>query len=144
MSQFGPGSLITRNTNDVQQVQMLAMTGATMLVSAPLLAIGGIVMALRQDVGLSWLIWASVLVILVVAGIVIVRMVPLFRSYQKRLDAVNRIMREQLTGIRVVRAFVRERIEEQRVPRRPTPTSWTSAAASAPSSSPSSRCSCSC
>ena len=114
VSQFGPGSLITRNTNDVQQVQMLAMTGATMLVSAPLLAIGGIVMALRQDVGLSWLIWASVLVILVVAGIVIVRMVPLFRSYQKRLDAVNRIMREQLTGIRVVRAFVRERIEEQR------------------------------
>ena len=114
VSQFGPGSLITRNTNDVQQVQMLAMTGATMLVSAPLLAIGGIIMALRQDVGLSWLIWTSVITILVVAGIVILRMVPLFRSYQKRLDAVNRILREQLTGIRVVRAFVRERIEEQR------------------------------
>jgi ATP-binding cassette, subfamily B, multidrug efflux pump len=114
VSQFGPGSLITRNTNDVQQVQMLAMTGATMLVSAPLLAIGGIVMALRQDVGLSWLIWASVLTILVMAGLVILRMVPLFRSYQKRLDAVNRILREQLTGIRVVRAFVREDIEEER------------------------------
>ncbi|MEJ3404716.1 ABC transporter ATP-binding protein [Rathayibacter sp. YIM 133350] len=114
VSQFGPGSLITRNTNDVQQVQMLAMQGATMLVSAPLLAIGGIIMALRQDVGLSWLIWASVIVILVVAGIVITRMVPLFRSFQKRLDAVNRILREQLTGIRVVRAFVRERIEEKR------------------------------
>lgn len=114
VSQFGPGSLITRNTNDVQQVQMLAMTGATMLVSAPLLAIGGIVMALRQDVGLSWLIWASVLTILVMAGFVILRMVPLFRSYQKRLDAVNRILREQLTGIRVVRAFVREDIEEER------------------------------
>ncbi len=114
VSQFGPGSLITRNTNDVQQVQMLAMTGATMLVSAPLLAVGGIVMALRQDFGLSWLIWVSVLTILVVAGIVISRMVPLFRTYQKRLDAVNRIMREQLTGIRVVRAFVRERIEEER------------------------------
>lgn len=114
VSQFGPGSLITRNTNDVQQVQMLAMTGATMLVSAPLLAIGGIVMALRQDVGLSWLIWASVLTILVMAGVVILRMVPLFRSYQKRLDAVNRILREQLTGIRVVRAFVREDIEEER------------------------------
>ena len=114
VSQFGPGSLITRNTNDVQQVQMLAMTGATMLVSAPLLAIGGIIMALRQDVGLSWLIWTSVITILIVAGIVILRMVPLFRSYQKRLDAVNRILREQLTGIRVVRAFVRERIEEQR------------------------------
>ena len=68
VSQFGPGSLITRNTNDVQQVQMLAMMGATMLVQAPLLAIGGIIMALRQDVGLSWLIWTSVLIILVVAG----------------------------------------------------------------------------
>ncbi|WP_173923385.1 ABC transporter ATP-binding protein [Agromyces sp. Marseille-P2726] len=114
VSQFGPGSLITRNTNDVQQVQMLAMTGATMLVSAPLLAIGGIVMALRQDVGLSWLIWASVGTILVVASFVILLMVPLFRLYQKRLDAVNRILREQLTGIRVVRAFVREAIEEGR------------------------------
>jgi ATP-binding cassette subfamily B protein len=114
VSQFGPGSLITRNTNDVQQVQMLAMMGATMLVQAPLLAIGGIIMALRQDVGLSWLIWTSVLIILVVAGVVIIRMVPLFRSYQKKLDNVNRILREQLTGIRVVRAFVRERIEEQR------------------------------
>ena len=114
VSKFGPGSLITRNTNDVQQVQMLAMTGATMLVSAPLLAIGGIVMALQQDMGLSWLIGASVLVILVVAIIVIARMVPMFRSFQVKLDAVNRILREQLTGIRVVRAFVRERIEEHR------------------------------
>ncbi|GAA1055860.1 multidrug ABC transporter ATP-binding protein [Agromyces luteolus] len=114
VSHYGPGSLITRNTNDVQQVQMLAMTGATMLVSAPLMAVGGIIMALQQDVGLSWLIWVSVLTILVVAGLVISRMVPLFRSYQKRLDAVNRILREQLTGIRVVRAFVREPIEQER------------------------------
>jgi len=114
VSQFGPGSLITRNTNDVQQVQMLAMMGATMLISAPLLAVGGIIMALSQDVGLSWLIGASVLVILVVAVIVISRMVPLFRSFQVKLDAVNRILREQLTGIRVVRAFVREPIEEER------------------------------
>ncbi|WP_159603555.1 ABC transporter ATP-binding protein [Agromyces humi] len=114
VSQFGPGSLITRNTNDVQQVQMLAMMGATMLISAPLLAVGGIIMALSQDVGLSWLIGASVLTILVVAVIVISRMVPLFRSFQVKLDAVNRILREQLTGIRVVRAFVREPIEEER------------------------------
>ena len=114
VSQFGPGSLITRNTNDVQQVQMLAMTGATMLVSAPLLAVGGIIMALQQDLGLSWLIGASVSLILVVAVIVISRMVPLFRSFQVKLDAVNRILREQLTGIRVVRAFVREPIEEER------------------------------
>jgi ATP-binding cassette subfamily B protein len=114
LSQFGAGSLITRNTNDVQQVQMLAMMGATMLVSAPLLAIGGIFMALQQDVGLSWLIAVAVPILLVAVALVIARMVPLFRSYQSKLDAVNRIMREQLTGVRVVRAFVRERIEEER------------------------------
>jgi ATP-binding cassette subfamily B protein len=114
ISQFGAGSLITRNTNDVQQVQMLAMMGATMLVSAPMLAIGGIIMALRQDVGLSWLIAVSVPVLLLVAGLIISRMVPLFRSFQTKLDAVNRIMREQLTGVRVVRAFVREDIEGER------------------------------
>jgi ATP-binding cassette subfamily B protein len=114
LSQFGAGSLITRNTNDVQQVQMLAMMGATMLVSAPLLAIGGVFMALQQDVGLSWLIAVSVPTLLVAAGLIIARMVPLFRSYQSKLDGVNRIMREQLTGVRVVRAFVRERIEEER------------------------------
>ncbi|KTS03629.1 ABC transporter ATP-binding protein [Microbacterium testaceum] len=114
LSQFGAGSLITRNTNDVQQVQMLAMMGATMLVSAPLLALGGIFMALQQDVGLSWLIAVAVPALLVAAGLIIARMVPLFRSYQSKLDAVNRIMREQLTGVRVVRAFVRERIEEER------------------------------
>jgi len=114
ISQFGAGSLITRNTNDVQQVQMLAMMGSTMLVSAPLLAIGGIVMALRQDVGLSWLIGVSVPALLIIAALVISRMVPLFRSYQLKLDAVNRVMREQLTGVRVVRAFVREAIEAER------------------------------
>jgi len=114
LSQFGAGSLITRNTNDVQQVQMLAMMGATMLVSAPLLAIGGIIMALQQDVGLSWLIAVAVPTLLVAAGLIIARMVPLFRSYQTKLDGVNRVMREQLTGVRVVRAFVRERIEEER------------------------------
>nr|WP_274636913.1 ABC transporter ATP-binding protein [Microbacterium bovistercoris] len=114
ISGFGAGSLITRNTNDVQQVQMLAMMGATMLVTAPLLAIGGIVMALQQDVGLSWLIAVSVPLLLLLAIVVVSRMVPLFRRYQLKLDAVNRIMREQLTGVRVVRAFVRERIEEDR------------------------------
>jgi len=114
VSEFGAGSLITRNTNDVTQVQMLAMVGATMLVSAPLLAIGGIIMALRQDIGLSWIIAIAVPLLLVIAGIIVSRMVPLFRIFQKRLDAVNRILREQLTGIRVVRAFVREPIEEDR------------------------------
>ncbi len=114
VSKFGPGSLITRNTNDVQQVQMLAMMGATMLVTAPMLAIGGIIMALQQDVGLSWLIAVSVPLLLVIVAIIISRMVPLFRTFQTKLDAVNRIMREQLTGVRVVRAFVREGIEEER------------------------------
>ncbi|MCT9003162.1 ABC transporter ATP-binding protein [Microbacterium memoriense] len=114
VSTFGPGSLITRNTNDVQQVQMLAMMGATMLVTAPMLAIGGIIMALQQDVGLSWLIGVSVPILLVLVAIIISRMVPLFRSFQTKLDAINRILREQLTGVRVVRAFVREDIEEQR------------------------------
>jgi ATP-binding cassette subfamily B multidrug efflux pump len=114
VSQFGAGSLITRNTNDVTQVQMLAMMGATMLVSAPLLAIGGIIMAVRQDIGLSWIIAVVVPVLLLIVGVIIGRMVPLFRLFQKRLDAVNRVMREQLTGIRVVRAFVREPIEEKR------------------------------
>ncbi|MFC0681183.1 ABC transporter ATP-binding protein [Lysobacter korlensis] len=114
VSQFGAGSLITRNTNDVQQVQMLAMMGATMLVTAPLLAVGGIIMALREDVGLSWLIAVAVPILLLVALLIVGRMVPLFRQFQEKLDNVNRIMREQLTGIRVVRAFVREPIEEER------------------------------
>lgn len=114
VSQFGAGSLITRNTNDVQQVQMLAMMGATMFVTAPLLAIGGIIMAVITNVGLSWIIAVSVPVMLVVALLIISRMVPLFRSMQKKIDNVNRIMREQLTGVRVVRAFVREDIEEER------------------------------
>ncbi|KAA9108382.1 ABC transporter ATP-binding protein [Microbacterium rhizomatis] len=114
VSAFGPGSLITRNTNDVQQVQMLAMMGSTMLVTAPLLAIGGIIMAVRQDLGLSWLIAVAVPLLLVLVLLIVSRMVPLFRQFQKKLDAVNRVLREQLTGVRVVRAFVREDIEEER------------------------------
>lgn len=114
ITKFGPGSLITRNTNDVQQVQMLAMMGSTMLVMAPLMAIGGIVMALRQDLSLSWILAVAIPVLLVVAGLIMSRLIPLFREYQERLDAVNRVLREQLTGVRVVRAFVRERIEAAR------------------------------
>ncbi len=114
VTNFGAGSLITRNTNDVQQVQMLAMMGATFLVSAPLLAIGGIILAVTQGPSLSWIIAVAVPVLLVVAALIIVRMVPLFRALQVKLDAVNRVMREQLTGIRVIRAFVREPIEEER------------------------------
>ena len=114
VSRFGAGSLITRNTNDVQQVQMLAQMGMIMLVSSPMLAIGGVIMALRQDIGLSWIIAVAVPVLLVIVGLVVGRMIPLFRSYQGKLDAINRVLREQLTGIRVVRAFVREDIERGR------------------------------
>src|SRR5690606_26085289 len=90
------------------------MMGATMFVTAPLLAIGGIIKAVQTDLGLSWLIAVSVPVLLLIAVLIIGRMVPLFRANQRKLDDVNRIMREQLTGVRVVRAFVRERIEERR------------------------------
>ena len=114
ISAFGAGSLITRNTNDVQQVQMLVMMSCTMLVTAPFMAVGGIVMAVTRAPGLSWLIGVSVPVLLVAVGGIVSRMLPLFRSYQDRLDAINRVMREQLTGIRVIRAFVREQAERQR------------------------------
>jgi ATP-binding cassette subfamily B multidrug efflux pump len=114
VSRFGAPSLITRSTNDVQQVQMLVLATCTLLVSAPILSIGGVIMAMRQDLGLSWLIAVSVPVLLVGVGLIIVRMVPLFRVMQVRIDTVNRVLREQLTGIRVIRAFVREDLETQR------------------------------
>jgi ATP-binding cassette subfamily B protein len=114
VTHFGAPSLITRNTNDVQQVQMLVLMTCTLLVSAPILAIGGIILAMRQDIQLSWLIAVSVPVLLIAVSIIIVRMVPLFRKMQERIDRVNRVLREQLTGIRVVRAFVREDVETAR------------------------------
>jgi ATP-binding cassette subfamily B multidrug efflux pump len=114
VTRFGAPSLITRSTNDVQQVQQLVLMAATMMVAAPMLAIGGVIMAVRQDVQLSWLIAVAVPVLLIGVGLIIVRMVPLFRKMQKRIDTVNRVLREQLTGIRVVRAFVRQDIETAR------------------------------
>ncbi|ANE07852.1 ABC transporter ATP-binding protein [Corynebacterium glutamicum] len=114
MGQFGAPSLITRNTNDVQQVQMLVQMTSTLMIPAPMLAIGGIIMAVRQDLGLSWLMVVSIPVLIIVVALIIVRMVPLFQTMQKRIDRINQIMREQLTGIRVVRAFVREDEERER------------------------------
>ena len=114
VSKFGAPSLITRTTNDVQQVQMLVLMTSTLLVSAPILAIGGVIMALQQDVELSWIMVVAIPVLLVSIGLIIVRMVPLFRLMQARIDTVNRVLREQLTGIRVVRAFVREKQETAR------------------------------
>ncbi|MDI3196178.1 ABC transporter ATP-binding protein [Pseudarthrobacter sp. AL07] len=114
VTKFGAPSLITRSTNDVQQVQQLVLMAATMMVAAPMLAIGGVIMAVRQDVQLSWLIAVAVPVLMIGVGLIISRMVPLFRKMQVRIDTVNRVLREQLTGIRVVRAFVREDIETAR------------------------------
>ena len=114
VSSFGAGSLITRATNDVQQIQMLVLMSCTMLVTAPLLAVGGVVMAVTHAPSLSWLIGAAVPVLIVVVGLTVRRMVPLFRAFQERLDSINRVLREQLTGIRVVRAFVREEAETER------------------------------
>ena len=114
VSRFGPPTLISRNTNDVTQVQMVLFMAFAMLVSAPIMMVGGVIMALREDVGLSWLVAVAVPLLGAVVGLVISRMVPQFQRMQTSLDGVNRVMREQITGIRVVRAFVRERHEEQR------------------------------
>ncbi|MFP3580517.1 ABC transporter ATP-binding protein [Arthrobacter sp. fls2-241-R2A-200] len=114
VTKFGAASLITRSTNDVQQVQQLVLMSCTLMVAAPMLSIGGVIMAVRQDAQLSWLIAVCVPVLLVAVGLIVTRMVPLFRKMQVRIDAVNRVLREQLTGIRVVRAFVREDMETER------------------------------
>jgi len=114
VARFGAPSLITRTTNDVQQVQMLVVVTCTMLVAAPIMCIGGVVMALREDVGLSWLMLVAVPVMVLVIGLIIRRMMPQFRLMQTRIDAVNRVLREQLGGVRVVRAFVREAHESRR------------------------------
>ena len=115
VAQFGAPSLITRNTNDVQQVQMLVLMTCTMMIAAPIMCVGGIIMALRQDIGLSWLMVVCIPVLVVSIALIVARMVPQFRAMQKRIDLVNRVLREQLSGIRVVRAFVRERDEAQRI-----------------------------
>lgn len=114
VSKFGAASLITRTTNDVQQVQMLVLMTCTMLIATPIQAVGGVIFALRTDVQLSLILVVAVPVLLAAMSLIIVRMLPLFRTMQTRIDAVNRVMREQLTGMRVVRAFVREPIERAR------------------------------
>ena len=114
VNEFGAPSLITRITNDVQQVQMLVLMTCMFLVAAPIMAIGGIIMALRDDAGLSWILVVSVPVLGVALGLVVSRMVPQFRLMQDRIDGVNRVLREQITGMRVVRAFVREPDESRR------------------------------
>lgn len=114
VGRFGAPSLITRTTNDVQQVQMLVVVSCTMLVSAPIMSVGGMIMALQEDAGLAWLMLVIVPVMLGVVGLLLWRMIPQFRLMQTRIDAVNRVLREQISGIRVVRAFVREPYERTR------------------------------
>jgi ATP-binding cassette subfamily B protein len=114
VNQFGAPTLITRITNDVQQVQMFVLMTCTLLVAAPITAVGGVIMALREDVGLSWIMVVSVPVLALAIGNVIRQMIPQFRVMQVRIDAVNQVLREQITGIRVVRAFVREPAEGKR------------------------------
>ncbi|MBU2662702.1 ABC transporter ATP-binding protein/permease [Actinoplanes bogorensis] len=114
VGQFGAPSLITRTTNDVQQVQMLVLMTFTLMVSAPIMCFGGIVLALRQDVPLSALLLVIVPILVTTVGVIIVRMRPLFRSMQVRIDRVNQVMREQISGIRVIRAFVRDERERDR------------------------------
>ncbi|WP_433857675.1 ABC transporter ATP-binding protein [Streptomyces kronopolitis] len=114
MGTFGAPSLITRTTNDVQQVQMLVLMTFTMMVTAPIMCIGGVLMALNQDVPLSGLLLVIVPVLAVLISLIVRRLRPLFRGVQQRIDTVNRVLREQITGIRVIRAFVRDGYERER------------------------------
>src|SRR5436309_2760399 len=114
VNQFGPASLITRNTNDVQQVQMVVFMTLTLIITAPILIIGGIILAIRQDVPLSGLLVVVLPIMAVFIGIIMYRAIPLFRAMQVKLDRINQVMRETLSGVRVIRAFVRTRDEEER------------------------------
>ena len=114
VNKFGAATLITRGTNDVQQVQMLTLMALNFMITAPIMSIGGVIMAIREDPGLSWLVWVSVPVVLIVVGILVIKLMPLFREMQVRIDGINGVLREQITGIRVVRAFVREKHESER------------------------------
>ncbi|HEX6872966.1 MAG TPA: ABC transporter ATP-binding protein, partial [Micromonosporaceae bacterium] len=114
VGQFGAPSLITRTTNDVQQVQMLTLMTFTLMVAAPIMGVGGIIMALRQDVPLSALLLLVVPVLIGLIFLIVRQMRPLFRAMQERIDTVNRVLREQITGIRVIRAFVRDDWEQAR------------------------------
>ncbi|MGV0367348.1 ABC transporter ATP-binding protein [Corynebacterium aurimucosum] len=114
MSNFGTATLITRGTNDVQQIQMVYMMILNFMVTAPIMSIGGIIMAIREDAGMSWLVAVSVIVLLAAISVIIVRLMPLFRAWQGKLDVMNGTLREQIAGIRVVRAFTREEHEAER------------------------------
>jgi ABC-type multidrug transport system fused ATPase/permease subunit len=113
-NRFSTASLLTRTTNDVQQIQVLVQLTTGVLVAAPIMCVGGIAMAVHQDAGLSWLLLVSVPVLAIGNYLIVSRMLPVFRSMQRRIDSINRVLREELSGIRVVRAFARESVEQQR------------------------------
>jgi ATP-binding cassette subfamily B multidrug efflux pump len=113
-ARFGAASLLTRTTNDVQQVQILVQLTCTMLITAPIMCVGGVLMALHQDAGLSWLLLVSVPVLALANYWIVSHLLPIFRRMQKLIDNINRVMREQLSGIRVIRAFAREPVERTR------------------------------
>ena len=114
VNEFGAPTLITRNTNDVQQVQLVVLMACTLMVSAPIMMVGGVFMALREDAPLAPLMVAAMVVLGIAVGLIVRRMIPGFRLMQRRVDGVNRVMREHLSGVRVIRAFVREPYERDR------------------------------
>jgi ABC-type multidrug transport system fused ATPase/permease subunit len=113
-ARFGASSLLTRTTNDVQQIQLLVQLTCTMLITAPIMSIGGIFMAIHQDAGLSWLLLVSVPILAAANYWIVSHLLPIFRRLQRLIDGINRVMREQLSGIRVIRAFAREPFERNR------------------------------
>ncbi|MCV7280450.1 ABC transporter ATP-binding protein [Mycolicibacterium flavescens] len=113
-ARFGAPSLLTRTTNDVQQIQLLVQLTCTMLITAPIMSVGGIVMAIHQDAGLSWLLLVSVPVLAAANYWIVRHLLPIFRRLQRQIDGINRVMREQLAGLRVIRAFAREPFERTR------------------------------
>ncbi|OBJ30819.1 MULTISPECIES: ABC transporter ATP-binding protein [Mycolicibacter] len=113
-TRFGAPTLLTRTTNDVRQIQLVVQLGASTLVTAPIMCIGGVLMAVHQDAGLAWLLAVSVPVLALANYLIVSRMLPLFRRMQMLIDNINRVLRDQLTGIRVIRAFAREPVERGR------------------------------
>jgi len=114
VNHFGTASLITRNTNDVQQVQMVVLMGLTVMITAPIMMVGGLIMALREDIQLTGVLFVIVPIMVVIIGLLVRRAMPLFREMQRKIDRINLVMRETLAGIRVIRAFVRTDYEERR------------------------------
>ena len=114
LDQFGTASLITRNTNDVQQVQMVVLMGLNMMIIAPILAVGGVIMALRQDVPLAGILVVILPIMAVIVGSLMYRALPMFQAVQRKVDRINQVTREALAGIRVIRAFVRTEHEQER------------------------------